>query len=120
MGYKEFEAEHRRTVILIVLELAINYKMTLGAIRDNADSVGCPASAKQIKADCQWLHDNELVIYDGIACELTESGLDAINGLETVTGLHKPRPGELNDIKAVMVKQGIAKAKYTLRGEDGA
>lgn len=88
--------EDLRLAMLRILGEAGGYSMNDSILRAFLERIGHNHSRDKVRAQLQWLEEQELVTLGGIesvmVATLTESGLDVACGRKNVRGVRRPSP----------------------------
>lgn len=98
MSYPDFETEGRRLVILRILSRRNQFTTNEYSLNDELKGAYAHnISRDKLHGDLAWLEEQGLVITQqprvGWVATLTSRGADCAEGLASVPGVSKPRPG---------------------------
>jgi len=97
--YRDTLIEHARLAILRFLEGAPRYTSNVSMLKELLPDVGIALSRDQIATEVRWLEDQGLVACEEhkngfLIVEATLRGVEVAQGIASVPGVKRPRPGE--------------------------
>ncbi|WP_144981148.1 VpaChn25_0724 family phage protein [Halomonas sp. C22] len=98
MNYNDYQTEGRRLCILRILSRRTQFTTNEYSLNDELKGAYAHiVSTDRLRSDLAWLEEQDLVILQspraGLVITLTSRGGDVADGLATVPGVAKPRPG---------------------------
>lgn len=99
MTFHNVIAEHRRLAILRILEGDARYAVNESVMQTALDRLGYSVGRDVVRTDFAWLAEQGLVTVETVhetvhVARITSRGVDVAQGLATVPGVKRPRPGE--------------------------
>lgn len=99
MSFKNLLAEDRRLAILRVLEGDASYAVNESVMQTALARLGHSVGRDVVRTDFAWLAEQGLVTVETVhetvhVARITSRGVDIAQGLGTVPGVKRPRPGE--------------------------
>ncbi|MBS4046174.1 MAG: hypothetical protein KG075_07520 [Alphaproteobacteria bacterium] len=98
-AFEKTLSEHRRIIILRVMEKSPSCTANCAILKDLVNSFGVTSTRDQIRNELRWLSEQQLatvsVIGDMLIGTATETGLDVARGVITREGVRRPSPDSI-------------------------
>lgn len=117
MKYDQFMEPRRRLALLTTLFFETGYRLPLRALQGKVATIGYAETMDRIRTDAAWLSEQGLIEISADVATLTERGSEIVNGLAVTPGVSRPAPGEIKELRQLLITAGIASAQAELRGE---
>lgn len=95
-AFEKTLSEHRRIIILRLLNQAPACTANCGVLKDLVNAFGVTSTRDQIRNELRWLNEQQLatvtVVGDMLIATITEDGVDVARGVITRTGVRRPSP----------------------------
>lgn len=94
-SFEEFTAEHRRLLILQVLDGSPQYTTNDSVLMAACERFGFTVDRAKLRGDLHWMYDAALIdvaTSDAWICSLTMLGLDVVKGRREFNGVKRPAP----------------------------
>jgi len=96
MKFSQIQQEDRRRVILAALKNEPDYSINEYVISEVLGYMGHGVSQDTVRTELAWLKEQGLITIKADEIQvatITDRGVDVANGLATVPGVKRPRPG---------------------------